>query len=536
MVYRQGGREITATRAARSDPGRGRAAVAAAPATLRRRGRRRCCSEFGIPVVHALAGVGENLQDHLQARVIFRCTKPITTNDILKSRWRKAAMGVQFVLARTGPMAVGINQGGIFARTDRALARPDVQFHVATLSSDMAGSPVHEFSGFTMSVCQLQPRVARPRAPQVARSARRAGDAAQLPVDAARPRDAGRRDPARADSSPRRARSRPTSPANIGPGPEAATDDDLLEFARNTAATIFHPSGTCKMGPATDPLAVVDAELRVHGIAGLRVVDCSIMPTLVSGNTNAPVVMIAEKAADMILAAAARLTCDNHRFPRIRRSRPCPAVMPISPPSRAATAGSPSACRRSRSAPGVLAEAGDNARELGLKRVALFTDPRLKSGEYVATVKASLAAAGVDVTVYGEVAIEPTDASFQEAARFAAEGRFDGYVSVGGGSVMDTCKAANLYASHPAEFMTYVNAPIGGGQKVPGPVQAAHRLSDDLRHRLGDHRHRDLHAACDQLEDRHHVAPPDPRRRADRSDRRRVRCRRTPSRRPDSTA
>jgi alcohol dehydrogenase class IV len=120
---------------------------------------------------------------------------------------------------------------------------------------------------------------------------------------------------------------------------------------------------------------------------------------------------------------------------------------------------------------GVLAEAGDNARELGMKRAALFTDPRLASSEYVAIVKASLVAAGVDVAVYGEVAVEPTDLSFQQAARFAAEGRFDGFVSVGGGSVMDTCKAANLYASQPAEFMTYVNAPIGAGQKVPGPVK-----------------------------------------------------------------
>jgi len=119
---------------------------------------------------------------------------------------------------------------------------------------------------------------------------------------------------------------------------------------------------------------------------------------------------------------------------------------------------------------GVLAEAGDNARELGLTRIALFTDAKLKSSRYVATVISSLKAAGVDVAVYDDVAIEPTDASLQDAARFAAGGRFDGYVSVGGGSVMDTCKAANLYATHPAEFMTYVNAPIGGGQKAPGAV------------------------------------------------------------------
>jgi alcohol dehydrogenase class IV len=120
---------------------------------------------------------------------------------------------------------------------------------------------------------------------------------------------------------------------------------------------------------------------------------------------------------------------------------------------------------------GVLDEAGDSARDLGLRRVGLFTDARLAGGEHVAKVKASLAAAGVDVAVYDQVRIEPDDASFQEATRFAADGRFDGFVSVGGGSVMDTCKAANLYASQPADFMAYVNAPIGEGRRVPGPVR-----------------------------------------------------------------
>ena len=120
---------------------------------------------------------------------------------------------------------------------------------------------------------------------------------------------------------------------------------------------------------------------------------------------------------------------------------------------------------------GVLAEAGDNARELGLRRVALFTDKRLAQGEHVAKVKSSLASAGVDVVVYDEVVVEPTDTSLQEAARFARDAGVDGFVSVGGGSVMDTCKAANLYATHPADFMTYVNAPIGAGQRVPGPVK-----------------------------------------------------------------
>jgi len=121
--------------------------------------------------------------------------------------------------------------------------------------------------------------------------------------------------------------------------------------------------------------------------------------------------------------------------------------------------------------PGVLAETGDNAAELGMRRVALFTDRYLKGSEHVAKVRTSLRAAGVDHVVYDEVSIEPTDGSFQDAARFASESGVDGYVSVGGGSVIDTCKAANLYASHPAEFMTYVNAPIGAGQRVPGPVK-----------------------------------------------------------------
>ena len=222
---------------------------------------------FGIPVVHPLEGVGENLQDHLQVRAIFRCTKPITTNDTLKSWWRTMAMGARYVLTRTGPMAVGINQGGMFARTDPALARPDVQFHLATLSSDMAGSPVHTFSGFTLSVCQLSPEsrgFVRLKSPDpLAAPAMQP----QLPVDRRTTARRSSRASASRGGSPRRARSRLTSRANICPAPHATTDDDLLEFASNKGATIFHPAGTCKMGPATDALAVVDPELRVHGVA-----------------------------------------------------------------------------------------------------------------------------------------------------------------------------------------------------------------------------------------------------------------------------
>ena len=255
---------------------------------------------FGIDVVHPLRGVGENLQDHLQARVIFRCTQPVTTNDALRSWTGKLRMGLQFVLKRGGPMAVGINQGGLFARALSESQRPDVQFHLATLSSDMAGSPVHEFSGFTMSVCQL-----RPDSRGFVRVQSR--DPLAAPIMQANYLST-EHDRKTLIAGLRLARqlaaTRALSPFVAGeyrPGADAASDDALLEFAKNTGGTIFHPSGTTKMGPASDPYAVVDAQLRVHGVNGLRVVDCGIMPTLVSGNTNAPVVMIAEKAADMIL-------------------------------------------------------------------------------------------------------------------------------------------------------------------------------------------------------------------------------------------
>jgi choline dehydrogenase len=304
VMYRQGGRDVTVT--AR------REVILAAGALqspqllqLSGVGPGSLLQRFGIPVVNALPGVGENLQDHLQARVMFRCTKPITTNDILNSRWRMLAMGAQYVFARTGPMAVGINQGGIFARTDPSLRRPDVQFHVATLSSDMAGSPVHTFSGFTMSVCQLQPESrghVRLKSPDPLAAPAMQPNYLSAPQDRAT-LVAGIR------LARKLAATRALAPYVAGeyrPGPDATSDDDLLEFARNTAGTIFHPSGTCKMGPAADPLAVVDHELRVHGLTGIRVVDCGIMPTLVSGNTNAPAVMIAEKIADRILAEGPR--------------------------------------------------------------------------------------------------------------------------------------------------------------------------------------------------------------------------------------
>ena len=254
-----------------------------------------------IPVVHELPGVGENLQDHLQARVIFQCTKPITTNDDLASWWRTLKIGLDYVFTRGGPMAVGINQGGIFARAKPESATPDVQFHVATLSSDMAGSPTHAFSGFTFSVCQLRPE---------SRGFVRIKSSDPLEPPAMQPNYLSTPGDCRTlvegiRLARRLAATRALAPYVKGeyrPGPGARSDADLLEFARNTGGTIFHPAGTCKMGDIRrDPQAVVDERLRVHGLEGLRVADCSIMPTLVSGNTNVPVTMIAEKAAEMIL-------------------------------------------------------------------------------------------------------------------------------------------------------------------------------------------------------------------------------------------
>lgn len=258
---------------------------------------------LGIPVQHALEGVGENLQDHLQARVIFRCTQPITTNDALRTWHGKLKIGLDYLLTRSGPMAVGINQGGIFARAMPDATRPDVQFHFATLSSDMAGSPVHEFPGFTMSVCHLQPTS---RGTVRIRSADPFEPPAMQPHYLSTPDDratliAGIR-LARTLAATRAMR--PYVESEYRPGADAVSDDDLLEFAKNTGGTIFHPSGTTRMGPAGDPMAVVDAQLRVHGVDRLRVVDCGVMPTLVSGNTNVPVVMIAEKAAAMIAGAS----------------------------------------------------------------------------------------------------------------------------------------------------------------------------------------------------------------------------------------
>ncbi|TAL90954.1 MAG: choline dehydrogenase [Candidimonas sp.] len=263
-------------------------------------------TKFGIPVVKDLNGVGKNLQDHLQIRLIYEVTKPITTNDQLRTIWSKGKIGLQWLLFRGGPLAIGINQGAIFCRAlpDES-ATPDIQFHFGTLSADAAGGAVHDFSGCTYSVCQLRPES---RGEVNIKSTNPFEPPSMQPNYLST--DLDRRTAIAGVKYARRlAATVPMSDLmkrEHRPGPDVRTDDEILHFCREYGATIFHPTGTAKMGLASDTDAVVDNRLRVHGIDGLRVVDASIMPTLVSGNTNVPIVMIAERAADFILEDAQR--------------------------------------------------------------------------------------------------------------------------------------------------------------------------------------------------------------------------------------
>jgi len=259
-------------------------------------------AEKGVPVVHDLPGVGENLQDHLQFRLMFRCRKPITTNDALRTWHGKLGIGLKYLLGRTGPMAVGINHTGLFTQVLPESDGPDIQLHFAAVTAEMAGGKTHDFSGFTFSVCQLRPTS---RGSIHIRDRNAASEPSIRPNYLSTDHDwrcalAGVRF-ARALANTQSMQD--YTEAEYRPGPDVASDEDLREFCRSYGATIFHPAGTCKMG--ADPRAVVSPQLKVHGLANLRVADCSIMPNLISGNTNAPVAMIAEKAADMIRADTA---------------------------------------------------------------------------------------------------------------------------------------------------------------------------------------------------------------------------------------
>ena len=253
----------------------------------------------GIAVALDLPGVGENLTDHLQMRAVYRCTRPITFNDDLRKWHRKAAFALEYLLRRSGPLTVGAGQVGLFARSAPEVATPDLQFHLLTVSADKAGGPMHPFSGFTSSVCHLRPE---------SRGTIRIGTPDPLAAPEIRANylstETDRRAVVAGMKLARRIAAAPPLADLIEsefiPGEDVRSDDEMLAAARRHASTIFHPVGSCKMGG--DPLAVVDERLRVRGVAGLRVADCSIMPTIVSGNTNAAAIMIGEKCADMMLA------------------------------------------------------------------------------------------------------------------------------------------------------------------------------------------------------------------------------------------
>ena len=254
----------------------------------------------GIELRHALPGVGENLQDHLQIRAVYGVEGTKTLNTMASSAWGKALIGLQYAWSRSGPMSMAPSQLGAFTRSRPGLAHPNLEYHVQPLSLDAFGEPLHPFNAFTASVCNLNPTSrgnVRIRTADPALAPRIAPDYLATEED--------RLVAAESLRVTRRIVAQPAlakfKPVELKPGPQFESDADLATLAGDIGTTIFHPVGTAKMGPAADPLAVVDARLRVHGVAGLRVVDASVMPTITSGNTNSPVLMLAERAAEWIL-------------------------------------------------------------------------------------------------------------------------------------------------------------------------------------------------------------------------------------------
>ena len=255
----------------------------------------------GIGVVLDAPGVGNDLQDHMQVRIVMRCAKPVTVNDAFNNPVRRVMAGARYALTRSGPLTVAAGTSGAFFRTNPRLATPDIQIHFIPFSTDKMGENLHPFSGFTATVCQLRPES---RGSLKIRSAD-----PYLPPEIRINYLATETDRTAFIDGMRILRNILAAPAmkpyvvnEVYPGADKTSDEDLLEFCRSTGSTVYHPTSTCRMG--NDPLAVVDQRLRVRGIEGLRVVDASVMPDLMSGNTNAPTIMIAEKASDMILEDA----------------------------------------------------------------------------------------------------------------------------------------------------------------------------------------------------------------------------------------
>jgi choline dehydrogenase len=253
----------------------------------------------GIPVAHELAGVGENLQDHLQLRMAFKVKNVLTMNQRAASLWSKAMMGLEYAAFRTGPLTMAPSQLGGFTRSDPSQTTANVEYHVQPLSLDKFGDPLHPFPAITASVCNLRPKSrghvriksGDPHAhPAIMLNYLSAPEDRVVAADALRLTRKIAAQPALAKYEPQ----------EFKPGVEYRTDDELARAAGDVGTTIFHPVGTCKMGVASDRGAVVDSRLRVLGIERLRVIDASVMPTITSGNTNSPTLMIAEKGSDMI--------------------------------------------------------------------------------------------------------------------------------------------------------------------------------------------------------------------------------------------
>jgi choline dehydrogenase len=262
-------------------------------------------AEQGVPLVLDRPGVGSNLQDHLQLRLIYKVEGVPTLNERYHALHRRAWMGIEYALFRTGPLTMAPSQLGFFTRSDKGQERANIQFHVQPLSLDKFGDPLHTFPAFTMSVCNLQPE-------SRGTVRLRSRDPAAAPVIAPNylAAESDRRVAADSLRVSRRVVAQPAlvpfRPDEILPGPKVRDDDQasLVKAAGDIGTTIFHPVGTAKMGLKSDPLAVVDERLRFIGIDGLRVIDASVMPTITSGNTNSPTIMIAEKGAGMVLEDA----------------------------------------------------------------------------------------------------------------------------------------------------------------------------------------------------------------------------------------
>ncbi len=263
-------------------------------------GRGDILQKHAIPILHQLQGVGENLQDHLQIRMVFKIKNAVTLNQKANSLFGKMAMAAQYALFRTGPLSMAPSQLGLFAKSDPTIAMPDLEYHIQPLSTDKLGDPLHKFPAITASVCNLRPQS---RGSIHIKSTDISDHPAIITnyLSTDNDRDIAVKSIRLTRSIMNAKAVSQFQPEEILPGDKIQSDEELLLAAGDIATTIFHPVGTCKMGNVNDKMAVVDDRLRLHGIDGLRVVDASIMPTITSGNTNSPVIMIAEKAAQMIL-------------------------------------------------------------------------------------------------------------------------------------------------------------------------------------------------------------------------------------------